>query len=194
VAGSEEEEAVGEVIEEEGKPPTVPEAVYKEKESVRHDDELSHLIDRIDEKVGQLLDIRRIGSVYNDFVTHLGVSTGAVLFKNQEGVLAPFISSGLTSRTETLFNFTKDDKILMHLLQKGKTLHIKEKPFMNRELKNKFETVDSSKIKEIFLSPVFKSNKLLCIIAICITRGEMFDSDLIIKEIKKLVKIITKII
>ena len=190
------EETDGEsvIIDEEEKPLTVPEAVYREKESVQHDDELSYLIDRIDEKVGQLLDISRIGSIYNEFITHLGITTGAILFRNQEGTYTPFVSSGLSRRTENNLNFKKGDKILTNLLRRGKTLHIKENPFLNQELKNKFESVDASKVKELFLSPMFKSKKLVSIVTICVTMGEMFDSELILKEIKKLTKIITKIV
>jgi hypothetical protein len=191
---TEEEEYKGAAVYEEERPLTIPEQVFREREGIRHDDELSHLIDRIDEKVGQLLDIRRIGSVYNDFIMHLGVSTGAVLFKNQEGSYSPFVSSGLTSQTDKMLQFKEGDKILTQLLRRGKTLYIKENPFMSRELKNKFEPVDSSKIKELFLTPVFKENNLVCIVTICITLGEMFDSNLIIKEIRKLIKAITKII
>jgi hypothetical protein len=173
---------------------TIPDAIYREKESVQHDDELSHLIDRIDRKVGQLLDISKIGSIYNEFITHLGITTGAILFRNQEGTYTPFVSSGLSRRTENSFNFKKGDKILMSLLRRGKTLHIKEDPFLNLELKNKFESVDASKVKELFLSPLFKSKNLVSIVSICVTMGEMFDSELILKEIKRLTKIMSKII
>ncbi|MCK5568797.1 MAG: hypothetical protein KAJ15_03710, partial [Spirochaetes bacterium] len=179
---------------EEGAPLTIPDEVFKEKERVYHDDELSYLIDRIDEKELVMEEKDRLKGIFSNFIHHLGISTGALLLKNQDGTFSPMVSSGLSKDTVDRLIFKKSEKILKSLLKQGKTLYIRENPFFNGHMRSKFRPVDSSKIKGIIFSPVFISEKLKGIVAVCVTMGEILDSEIILKEIKKLKRVITRFI
>jgi len=168
-------------------PPVIPEEIYKKVESAKKDDELARLIRSIEN--GELKAHKahdKVVQIFNGFMKIMGLSRGAVLVKNKDGSFLPLVNAGLSIETEKRLIFTGKERIFSTFLEQGKIVHIRENVFFNHELRNKFDVVDSGKIKQLYLVPLILGGGICGIVIICLTISEAIDSKIKLKEIKSL--------
>jgi len=168
-------------------PPTIPEEIYKKVETSVKDDELAHLIRSIenkDEKIYKEHD--KIVQIFESFIEKMGISRGAILVRNEEGRFYPLVIIGLSTETEKKLFFTGEERVFNKFLVQGKIIHIRENIFFNEELRNKFDLIDSGRIKQLFLIPLILDNRVCGIVVICLTISEVIGTNITINNIKSL--------
>ena len=180
---------------EEEAPPTVPDKIYLEKEGVDRDDELSHLIDRIDERAPESsFDNQQLNKLLGDILDNFGNSRGAILLKNDAGTFSPAVISGLNLNTKNKLTFTSWENIIKNILQKRKILYVKENAFISEALKDKFDPADSGEIRQLLFVPVTVSGEVKGIVTVGVMSDEKFEENIIIKKVKSIKEQIIKLL
>lgn len=168
-------------------PPTIPEEIYREKEKVQIDDELSQLITTIESTPLQ--------RAFQDFIQEAGIQRGALLLQDDAGVYLPTVLYGLSKETGLRLMFTGRERFLMNILERGKMLHVVEKPFYSAELRSRFHRSDMEGIDRLFFAPVFVANEMKGIILLCMQRkGQRLGFENMIEKIKMIKKTLSDII
>jgi hypothetical protein len=187
--------AQGKTVEEEDQPPTVPEEIFREKEGVARDDELSHLISSIEEGEAEPAEPKsRLQTVLEEFIENSKISKAAVLLRDEQGVFSPSALVGISDETRKKLNFEGSERIFKNILDRGKILYIKDDVFLNTQLKRKFHTTDAFEIVGLIFAPLFSSGTVKGIIVACTSVGESINTKILLDKIKKLIKNIIGII
>jgi len=178
-----------EIKEQEYNVPTIPDEIYKEKEDEQLDDELSYLINKVEgkeiNKSNMVKYYNNLDNIFKQFIDELKVSRGAILFKDKDNLFKPVVLSGLNDETKKKLIFNGTEKIFTNILKRGKILFIKDNVFLNNEVKNKFSSYDSNKIKEIFFIPFEKNNEIFGIINVCLDTGGI-EGSYLLRKVRKL--------
>ena len=168
-------------------PPTIPEEIYREKEKVQIDDELSQLITTIESTPLQ--------RAFQDFIQEAGIQRGALLLQDDAGVYLPTVLYGLSKETGLRLMFTGRERFLMNILERGKMLHVVEKPFYSAELRSRFHRSDMEGIDRLFFAPMFVANEMKGIILLCMqSKGQKLGFENMIEKIKMIKKTLSDII
>jgi len=167
-------------------PPSIPEEVYKEKEKIQRDDELSHLISTIEESP--------LKKAFKDFLKKARIAKGAILIRDPDGRYSPSVIHGLSDESSTKLIFSGYEKIFRSIFQKGKMLYIVENPFYGEEMRSKFSGADIEEIDRLFFAPVFAHDEIRSIILIGMKKDIPLPDTEMIEKIKDIKKIIINII
>jgi hypothetical protein len=177
-----------------------PDAAQKsEKKAAKKDDELAHLISRIDEgavsnreKADHEVELtKRLGR----FLNSIGFSKGAVLRRIDGSGYRPVISQGLVPNTIDRLVFTGEEKIVKNVLEKNKILYVKSRALSDEELQSKFDPEDSSSIASMYFAPLISQEKELTgFIVIGGSTSENRDPKLVIQKLKEIKKTFRKIL
>jgi len=177
--------------------PDVP--LKRGKKAVKKNDELTHLISRIDEgavsgreKVDQEAELTKR---LRRFLNSIGFSKGAVLRRMDGHGYRPFISQGLVPDTISRLVFTGEEKIVKNVLEKNKILYVKSRALSYEELQSKFDPEDSSSIASMYFAPFLSQKKELAgFIVIGGSTSENRDPKLVIQKLKEIKKTFQNII
>ena len=169
--------------------PIIPEEIFKEREKVQKDDELSELITTI-ESTPSVLE-----KAFRDFMEQANIPKGALLFKDRAGRYVPAVLHGLSEETRSTLFFKGRERFLNTILERGKMLHVVENPFHSPGMQSRFIKEDRTGIQRLFFAPVFSAHEMTGIILLCM-EGEIYTTDMddLIERIKTIKTIISSIL
>ncbi len=168
-------------------PPTVPDEVYLEQEQIKRDDELSQLIDKIEQKEKlSPADNYKLKEIFADFITSLGNARGAILIEKKKGIYSPDVVIGLSDDTKKVLKISHSENIYRNILKKGKILHITEYAFFSEVISTKFEPSDSTEIDQLFIAPISMRGEIKGIVLVGVKVDESFKKGTTIEKLKKI--------
>jgi hypothetical protein len=176
-------------------PPTVPDEVYLEQERIERDDELSQLIDKIEQKEKlSPADNHKLEEIFENFISSLGHSRGAILIEKKQGIYSPDVVIGLSDDTKKVLKINSSENIYKYILKQGKILHITEYAFFSEMISTKFDPSDSTEIDQLFIVPILIRDEVKGIVLVGIKIDESFNKNKTVEELKKIKEKIRSII
>ncbi|UCB47230.1 MAG: hypothetical protein JSV25_07420 [Spirochaetota bacterium] len=185
----------------------IPDEVYKQKEKQSKDDELSYLIDSM-EQVDESTTMNEkeedsdrskkipntVERVFQKFFKNTELTKGALLIRDENNIFSVVLSKGFSKTSIKKLKFDGSERVYKSIIAKKKLLFIKEDAFVDKEIRGKFNSDDASKIKSLYFAPVGDEEIIKGMMIVCIMMDEGISSELITKEIKKIIKIIQEYI
>lgn len=121
------------------------------------DEELLDLIKAVEAQgsgpVGES-DKKSLKALFRKCMEEQGLSKGALLMKDKDGIYKPTVMVGLSDRTFEGLSFSGKEKYFKNILLRGKILVINNPSALRGDIRNKFSPEDLSSLKRIFFVPI----------------------------------------
>ncbi len=178
--------AESEIEEVEEELPSIPEELFNEEKIKSPEDELSKLINEIEENAAiEGVNFKTIEEGFRSLLNNLKIKRGMILYKKGNTFL-PVLNIGFSKRTEDKISFTDDYAIYKKFLEEGKVLYIKDNVFKSEEIKNRFDESDRNHIKSVLFYPVNGNRGTSIVVILAVSEDETLDYKEGIDGLKRL--------
>ena len=121
------------------------------------DEELLDLINAVEAQgsgtVGES-DKKSLKALFRKCMEEQGLSKGALLMRDKNGIYKPTVMVGLSDRTFEGLSFSGKEKYFKNILLRGKILVINNPSALRGDIRNKFSPEDLSSLKRVFFVPI----------------------------------------